>query len=363
MAEWVTDEIQNQTAEMSIFRPGLFKGKVAIVTGGGSGIGKAITEELVTLGCRVVIASRNEEKLKKASQEMDPQGQSVFAKVCNIRKEDQVKTLVSQTVNELGRIDYLVNNGGGQFPSPVANMSLKGWNAVVETNLTGTFLMCREVYEQWMCENGGVIINIIADMFRGFPMMAHTGAARSAVDNLTKSLAVEWAENGVRINGIAPGPIFSPSAAENYGKFAVFEKARPGLPTKRPGTPYESLAVEWAEKGVRVNAIAPGSSIYSSTAAKNYGDASIFERTIPGLPTKRLGTTQEVASATCFLLSPGASFISGATLKVDGGGSLYSPLIWQIPEHENLPAYKWTYSPTVEEDSAEEESASPKAKL
>ncbi|XP_066967684.1 peroxisomal trans-2-enoyl-CoA reductase-like isoform X6 [Macrobrachium rosenbergii] len=241
---------------MSIFRPGLFKGKVAIVTGGGSGIGKAITEELVTLGCRVVIASRNEDKLKKASQEMDPKGQSVFAKVCNIRKEDQVKTLVSQTVNELGRIDYLVNNGGGQFPSPVADMSLKGWNAVVETNLTGTFLMCREVYEQWMCENGGVIVNIIADMFRGFPMMAHTGAARSAVDNLTK-----------------------------------------------------------------------------------------------------------VASATSFLLSPGASFISGATLRVDGGGSLYSPLIWQIPEHENLPAYKWTYSPTPEEDTAEEESSSPKAKM
>lgn len=292
---------------MSVFRQGLFKGKVAIVTGGATGIGRAITEELLTLGCKVVIASRNEERLQKATKEMDPKGGAVLAKVCNIRKEDQVKNLISQTVKELGKIDYLVNNGGGQFPAPVANMSLKGWNAVVETNLTGTFLVCREVYEQWMCENGGVIINIIADMFRGFPMMAHTGAARAAVDNLTKSLAIEWAENGIR-----------------------------------------------------VNAIAPGSSIYSPTAAGNYGETTIFERARPGVPAKRLGTTQEVASATCFLLSPGASFISGETLKVDAAGSLYSPLMWQISEHRNLPAYNWTYKPDSKDDEGE---SSPKAKL
>ncbi|KAF2345842.1 Short-chain dehydrogenase/reductase SDR [Trinorchestia longiramus] len=129
---------------MSVFKPNLFKGKVAIVTGGGTGIGRAITEELLSLGCRVVIASRNEERLKAAAAELDPNGGRVFALPCNIRKEDQVKSLMHKTVLKFGQLDYLVNNGGGQFLSTVENMTVKGWNAVVETNLTGTFLMCQQ---------------------------------------------------------------------------------------------------------------------------------------------------------------------------------------------------------------------------
>ncbi|KAG8559950.1 hypothetical protein GDO81_017501 [Engystomops pustulosus] len=117
---------------------------------------------------------------------------------------EQVESMVKTTLNIYNRIDFLINNGGGQFPSPSEEISAKGWNAVVETNLTGTFYCCKAVYNAWMKEHGGAIVNIIADMWKGFPGMAHTGAARAAVDNLTKSLAIEWAHTGVRINSVCP---------------------------------------------------------------------------------------------------------------------------------------------------------------
>ncbi|XP_071103056.1 peroxisomal trans-2-enoyl-CoA reductase-like isoform X1 [Haliotis cracherodii] len=297
----------------SVFRAGLFKDRVAIVTGGGTGIGKAIALELLYLGCKVMIASRKTEQLEKASVEMckqiDRQGRGpaqLHHVQCNIRKEEQVKNLMSATLSTYGKIDFLVNNGGGQFPSAAANISLKGWNAVVETNLTGTFLCCREVYNQWMQEHGGIIVNIIADMWKGFPSMSHTGAARSAVDNLTKSLAIEWASDGVRVNSVAPG-----------------------------------------------------SSIYSETAAANYGDFNIFSRNIPSVPAKRLGTTEEVSAAVCFLLSPAASFISGETLKVDAGSSIYPSMTWTIPEHKKLPAYRWD----DDDDGTSGSQNTPKSKL
>lgn len=225
---------------MSVFRPGLFKDKVAIVTGGGSGIGKSISEELLTLGAKVVIASRSQEKISEAAKEMSQLG-TVVSQRCNIRKEEDVKNLVSYTLEKFGRLDFLVNNGGGQFPCGAADMALKGWNAVIETNLTGTYLLSREAYNQAFQHQGGVIVNIIADMFRGFPLMAHTGAARAGVENLTRSLAVEWAGAGVRVNSVAPGVIYSPTASANYAdeEVAPFELAKPGIPAKRLGTTPE----------------------------------------------------------------------------------------------------------------------------
>uniref|UniRef100_A0A1E1X9R6 Peroxisomal trans-2-enoyl-CoA reductase n=1 Tax=Amblyomma aureolatum TaxID=187763 RepID=A0A1E1X9R6_9ACAR len=274
----------------SIFRPNLLKGKVAIVTGGATAIGKAITEELLYLGSSVTIASRNEDNLKSAVKDFqnrilpaDEKERATFMP-CNIRKEDQVKQLFRYTLDKYGRLDFLVNNGGGQFVSTVDNTSLKGWNAVVETNLTGTFLMCREAYQQWMEEHGGAIVNIIMENTRGFPLVAHSGAARAGVENLTRSLSIEWAASGIRINAVMPGVI------------------------------------------------------YSETAAKNY-ETDLFRLVRPQLPAKRHGTPQEVSSAVCFLLSPGASYISGATLVVDAASRFYPTITLEIPEHDRWPKH------------------------
>lgn len=261
----------------TIFREDLFKEKVALVTGGGTGIGLRTARELVALGARVVIASRKEEHLEAGLAAIEP-GRA-HAVACNIRDPQSVEDCIQETLNWGGSLDLLVNNAGGQFPSPAAEISAKGWHAVIETNLTGTFHMCRQAFLKTMAGNGGSIVNVIANMWRGFPLMAHTGAARAGVDNLTKSLAVEWGRHGVRVNAVAPGVIHS-SGLDKYD-----ERFKP---------------------------------IVHAAARNNQ--------------TWRLGTEAEVASAILFLLSPAATFITGETLKVDGGDSLFHPM---YPPTEN----------------------------
>ncbi|RUS89240.1 hypothetical protein EGW08_002983 [Elysia chlorotica] len=278
----------------SVFRKGLFKDKVAIVTGGGTGIGKGITKELLYLGCNVMIASRNPEKLEKGEAEIKAwlkkgnHHAQLETLPCNIRKEEEVQNLMINTVEKFGQLDFVVNNGGGQFISRAEDIKLKGWNAVVETNLTGTFLMCQGAYRHWMRDNGGSIVNILVDMWKGFPIMSHTGAARAGVDNLTKSLALEWVHSGVRINSVAPG-----------------------------------------------------SSIYSDTAAANYGNINIFDTIKETVPYHRLGTVEEISSIVCFLLSPGATFITGETIRADAGQSHYACPTLKIPAHDKIPPYSW----------------------
>jgi len=189
---------------------------------------------------------------------------------------------------EPARVDYLVNNAGGQFPSLAADMSGKGWAAVIETNLTGTFQMSQAVYRHFFSQQapsgvagGCAIVSVVANMWNGFPGMAHTGAARAGVVNLTKSLAVEWAASGVRVNAIAPGVI-----------------ASSGLSRYDPAM----------------------QAVIAESAANNY--------------THRLGTEAECAAAILFLLSPASAFTTGACLNVDGAESLYSPLM--RPMHHTL---------------------------
>lgn len=269
----------------SIYRPGLFAGKVALVTGGGTGIGFAIAHELAVLGATVVIAARTLDRLDEAARRIRDEGHDAHAITMNVRDEGSVREGIADVVRRFGRLDLLVNNAGGQFPSPAGQIRKKGWDAVLETNLTGTFLCCREAFAASMEERGGVIVNIIADMWSGFPGMAHTGAARAGVDNLTKSLSLEWAHRGVRVNAVAPGIILS-SGIDNYDPF------------------FQDIFLKMKDE----------------------------------IPARRLGTEEEVASAVLYLLSPAAAFVTGATLRVDGGGSLWRTR-WEIPDHDRLPPW------------------------
>lgn len=269
----------------TIFNDQLFKDKVVLITGGGTGIGLATAVAFGELGAKVIIASRKEAHLEqglKALNKADIQGTSIE---CNIRDTSSVQTCIATILEKYGQLDIVINNAGGQFPSPAQDISDRGWQAVIDTNLNGTFYVCREAFNQYFQENGGIILNVIANMWRGFPLMAHTGAARAGVDNLTKSLATEWGRHGVRVNAVAPGVIAS-SGLQKYDP-----KIQPLI--------YQQ--------------------------AKNN-------------QTSRLGSEAEVAEAILFLCSPAAAFITGETLKIDGGESLYHPLM-PPTENPNTPAY------------------------
>lgn len=262
----------------SVFRPGLFDGHVAIVTGGGSGIGLAIAKTLAELGAKVAIGSRDAAKLDHARTALAAHGARIHTAPCDIREPEQVAAFVKGARDALGEITVLVNNAGGQFPMPAEMMSPKGWDAVVRNNLNGTFYMTREVAVTSMIpQKRGRIVNIIANVWRGFPGMSHTGAARAGVDNLTKSLAVEWAQHGISVNAIAPGVIRS-SGMERY--------------------PPELVEMSRART-----------------------------------PQKRLGTSEEVAELCAYLASDVASFVTGETWYIDGGAHLWGDT-WMIPDRE-----------------------------
>jgi citronellol/citronellal dehydrogenase len=258
-------------AASHVLAAGLYRGKTAVVTGGGSGIGLCIAWLLARLGARVVICGRSEERLAAAAVGLRAKGLDVLPLVADIRDEASVEALLDAAQARFGSLDLLVNNAGGQYPQAAIDILLKGWRAVVETNLTGSWLVAQAAAHRWRdAGRGGSIVNIVASCERGMPGIIHSSAARAGVINFSRTAAVEWAPLGIRINCVAPGVI-----------------ATGGL------------------------------DVYPDEARRAFTDAN---------PQRRLGDPWEVAQAVAFLGSDAASFITGATLAIDGGGGLSGEL-------------------------------------
>ena len=260
----------------SPFRRDLLAGEVAIVTGGGTGIGRAIALELAHCGAKIAVCGRRADPINQVKSEIEQAGGECLAMPCDIREPAQIQAFVDAVSARFSRIDILVNNAGGQRPFPAADMPLENFEKVIRNNLVGTFAVTQAVAKKAMIpQKRGAIVNIIAEIYRGFPGMAHTGAARAGVDNLTKSLAVEWATHKVRVNAVAPG-IIRTSGTDRY--------------------PQELLEISRRET-----------------------------------PWKRLGTPEEVAHLVVFLASRAADFITGATYYIDGGLALWGDM-YPIPD-------------------------------
>ncbi|MGQ0652913.1 MAG: SDR family NAD(P)-dependent oxidoreductase, partial [Betaproteobacteria bacterium] len=221
----------------SIYQPGLFAGHTIIVSGSGSGIGRCTAHELASLGAHVALVGRTAEKLVAVRAEIIEDGGSASAHPCDIRDEAAVVATVEQVLVERGRIDALVNNAGGQYRTAMKTISTKGFEAVVRNNLTGGFIFMREVFNRWMEAHGGAIINVIADIWHGWPDYAHSGAARGGMLTLSETAACEWAASGVRVNCVAPGGI----ASSGFDTYTPEAKAKileypPTVPLQRYGT-------------------------------------------------------------------------------------------------------------------------------
>jgi citronellol/citronellal dehydrogenase len=247
-----------------IFQAGLLDGQVAIVSGGGSGLGRAAALELAALGAQVVVCGRRAEPLEETAAAAG--SGRVGAVACDIREEEQVDALVDEVMERHGQIDLLLNNAGGQYLTPAEDITPKGFRTVIRLNVEGTWLMSHTVATRAMIPDsrGGKIINVTLSPHHGLPGMAHSSAARAAVENLTRVLAIEWARFGIRLTAVAPGPF-----------------ATETLMTKYPKPVVEGAA-----------------------------------RTVP---LQRLGTEEEFAWMVAYLASPAGDFLSGAILTIDGG--------------------------------------------
>lgn len=255
----------------TVYRPDLFAGHTLLVSGGGTGIGRSIAALAARLGAKVVICGRAAEKLERVCSEARERGFGMHAVPTNIREPEQVQALFETIARDHGPLSAVVNNAGGQFPQAAIDFSIKGWKAVVDTNLNGTWLMMQAAARHWRDLGApGNIVNVVAVVDRGMPGIAHTTAARAGVIAASKTVAVEWAPLNIRVNCVAPG---------------------------LTGT--------------------EGLNVYPPEAHKE------FQR---GNPLKRVGTMREIAEAVVFMASGASTFITGEVMTVDGGGRLWGEL-------------------------------------
>jgi NAD(P)-dependent dehydrogenase (short-subunit alcohol dehydrogenase family) len=249
------------------YRDNLLDGQTFLISGGGSGLGRAMAYVAARLGANVMICGRSLEKLQQtASGIRERVGRDIACHAMTIRNPDEVNALINATWERFGRIDTLVNNAGGQFPQAAIDFSLKGWHAVIDTNLNGTWYMMQSAARRWRdAGTGGNIINIVANVWRGMPQVAHTCAARAGVIYLSKTVSTEWAPLKIRVNCISPGSIES-----------------------------------------------AGLNVYDREAADQFRYSN---------PMHEFGDPIDIAQAMVFLSAPTAKFITGEVLVVDGGNN------------------------------------------
>lgn len=253
-----------------LFRPDLLQGKVALITGGGSGIGFRVAEVFMRHACTTVIIGRKKQRLESAAERLQKAtGQRCLPLAADVRKPAEVQAAVSRAVEEFGTIHILVNNAAGNFLSPSATLSTNGFRTVLDIDTVGTFTVSRTVYEQCFRQQGeGVIVNMSATLhYNGQVLQCHAGSAKAAIDALTRHLAVEWGPDGVRVNSLAPGPI-------------------------------------------------EGTEGFRRLGGRRSGVVDLARQTIP---LQRFGTRREIADASLYLASSVSSYVTGATLVVDGG--------------------------------------------